>query len=113
MMLVDRKKESKQCSSCKLDYNKEDRMPKCFIPCGHTWCNICMSSFKEKNPDEPKCPECKERITQYIPDHEMTDMIAIAAKTSEQPKKIEDKPKPKLLNKNIKSKMIKFMMQDE
>lgn len=111
-MLVDRKKESKQCKNCKLDYNQEDRAPMCFIPCGHTWCNVCMTEFKEKHPGEKKCPECKDDVTQHIPDHEMLDMVS-NAKVSEQPKEDEAKPKPKLLNKNIKSKMLKFMMQDE
>ena len=103
-MSVDRNKESKQCTACKLNYDLTERKPYCYIPCGHTQCAECIS--KNKRPEEvnKQCPICSSQMNQVIPDHEMCDII----KRSPPPK-----PKPKGLNRAMKGKMLKFMMEDQ
>jgi len=48
--------ESLTCNICVNRYNNKSRTPK-ILPCGHTFCNSCTSSFSGK------CPTCRKNFS--------------------------------------------------
>jgi len=59
------------CVHCQVDYDLDQHKPRCFMPCGHTFCEKCIKNLMTKR----KCSTCKHIISQHIPDYEMIDMI--------------------------------------
>ena len=41
------------CEICFENYNKENRLPLNIFPCGHTFCQLCITSLNVK-----RCPQC-------------------------------------------------------
>ncbi len=71
MIILSRKGELKLCINCQLNYDLDQRKPRCFMPCGHTFCEKCIKTATTKK----KCLTCKRAFSQHIPDYEMMDMI--------------------------------------
>lgn len=63
------------CKLCRAQYNTVDRKPRCFMPCGHSYCDKCISGLLEK-----LCPNCKTPYNQAIVDYEIIDLIKKAQK---------------------------------
>uniref|UniRef100_A0A1I7TRI7 RING-type domain-containing protein n=1 Tax=Caenorhabditis tropicalis TaxID=1561998 RepID=A0A1I7TRI7_9PELO len=57
--------EINECKSCRLEFNKEDRIPR-LLKCGHTVCENCYftkaKTYKREQYPIYKCLECKEKI---------------------------------------------------
>ena len=46
-----------ECSICFNSYSSIDHIPYS-LPCGHSFCSICLESFFRLNPLQLKCPNC-------------------------------------------------------
>jgi len=58
------------CKLCHVQYNSLERKPRCFMPCGHTFCEKCINGLLEKI-----CPTCKNNYNQAIVDYGLIDII--------------------------------------
>ena len=67
----------KSCSKCRLQYNSIDRIPK-LLPCGHTFCIICLSSLYEAG--ILMCP--KDKTAFSIPIEEISTNYTILEVTN-------------------------------
>ena len=57
------------CKLCSTAYNTVDKKPRCFMPCGHTFCEKCISELLER-----LCPQCKKPYNQAIVDFDCIDL---------------------------------------
>lgn len=114
IMTSDKPNEFIHCIVCQQNFDIIERIPRCYMPCGHTLCSKCV----EKSTDRV-CSACNENINQVIPDYAAIDSIQ---KASHSEIKIESKtetkqtfkPIPKRgLTKNMKGKMLAFMKSDQ
>lgn len=70
-MLEDIKQaDSITCKLCKSPYNILDRKPRCFMPCGHTFCENCINELLER-----LCPKCEKPYNQAIVDFDCIDLV--------------------------------------
>ena len=103
-MLAAKRKDTLSCKLCSKNYNNENLRPMALIPCGHTYCSQCIDKLmapsqsdenKENsfpaafglsnedfsvNDDKDsrsyrRCPTCKTRFNQSIPDYDLLDTI--------------------------------------
>ena len=58
------------CKLCITAYNTVDKKPRCFMPCGHTFCEKCISELLER-----LCPQCKKPYNQAIVDFDCIDLV--------------------------------------
>ena len=63
------KKDPFYCVICEKKYDNSSNRPYCLMPCGHTYCRICI----ENNLNQ--CPVCEAAYNQYIPDYNLLDQI--------------------------------------
>lgn len=45
------------CSYCQVAYDLEERLPRLFKRCGHTFCTLCIQEFTSGNQQGVICPE--------------------------------------------------------
>lgn len=83
------------CKLCRAQYNTIDKRPRCFMPCGHTFCDKCISGLLEK-----LCPKCKTHYNQAIVDYEVIDLIKKAQKIR------ISKKEPDILNNQLRPEII-------
>ena len=50
-----------ECSICFNEFDLKERLPKA-LPCGHTFCVICMQDYVVTHNSNRKCPLCKQGI---------------------------------------------------
>ena len=58
------------CQVCFENYNDKDNQPYAIIPCGHTFCKLCLESLKET-----KCPKCRREISEKIVNYAILDVL--------------------------------------
>ena len=51
-----------QCSICMEVYNHKTVVPFLVTPCGHTFCQVCLSRLTDKT----KCPNCRAHINDQV-----------------------------------------------
>ena len=57
-----------ECEICLKSWNIDDRIPK-ILPCGHTFCLICIKEILDKSLKEKcvfKCPTCTVEIESIL-----------------------------------------------
>lgn len=100
-MLAAKRKDTLSCKLCSKNYNNDSLRPMALIPCGHTYCSQCIDklmspsqsgddnkensvpAFAEdfslnddkENRSYKRCPACKTRFNQSIPDYDLLDTI--------------------------------------
>ena len=62
--------ESMLCPKCQRGYDLIGRQPRCYMPCGHTVCQLCAQRDRAE-----QCQVCRRRCSQTIPDYGMMDMV--------------------------------------
>lgn len=73
MILLSRVGESMQCPKCQREFDLVGRQPRCYMPCGHTVCQLCIQTNRSNN--KLQCLVCKWYSSQTIPDYAMLDMV--------------------------------------
>lgn len=56
------------CSLCERVFDTQDRVPRLFPNCGHTFCSLCVESLISDSDTLPVCPEDDIECTNYNPD---------------------------------------------
>lgn len=69
-MIISREGEKTSCLHCRKEFNLENRRPRCYMPCGHTFCERCIEAQKSST-----CYKCKMGFNQSITDYGMIDII--------------------------------------
>ena len=70
-----------QCGIC-FELLLGDRQPKIIVPCGHTFCAICIDHHLKVNPGRKSvCPYCRAKIESTAVNHHLRQLVeAYAAK---------------------------------
>lgn len=55
-----------KCEICMEDFDSINRKPNSLVPCGHTFCIICLEHIGSS-----KCPTCRSDFTNFIPNWEI------------------------------------------
>ena len=56
------------CKICSKTYNDSSIKPYSLIPCGHSYCVLCLEKLK-------KCPECEAEISGKLLNHAILEVI--------------------------------------
>ena len=54
------------CEICLINYDAINRKPYSLVPCGHTFCIMCMNEMQTNN-----CPVCRANFSNKIPNWEI------------------------------------------
>ena len=86
------------CGKCNIEYNHDKNLP-IFIPCGHTFCKICLKEIYKKN-SYIICPEDGKKLYLAL-DHYPVNHLILKKIQVEKPLSSSKKLKPQESNLNL------------